>query len=140
MDEPTAGVDPQERIRIRNFISEIAKDKIVILATHIVSDVESIAKEILLLKKGKIIEKGTPYELIVRFCGNLNKINDRIYLRFASYEEGIDITEDFVDGVATGKIKWSAGVLEERLEETFSYRVEGTLEDYTVDVWWVERE
>lgn len=64
LDEPTAGVDPQERIRIRNFISEIAKDKIVILATHIVSDVESIAKEILLLKKGKIIEKGTPYELL----------------------------------------------------------------------------
>lgn len=64
LDEPTAGVDPQERIRIRNFISEIAKDKIVILATHIVSDVESIAKEILLLKKGELLEKGTPYELL----------------------------------------------------------------------------
>ena len=72
LDEPTAGVDPQERIRIRNFISEIAKDKIVILATHIVSDVESIAKEILLLKKGEIIEKGTPYEL-------LEKIKSYVY-------------------------------------------------------------
>lgn len=64
LDEPTAGVDPKERISIRNLISEIAKDRIVLLATHIVSDVESIAKEILLLKKGNIIKKGTPYSLI----------------------------------------------------------------------------
>ena len=64
LDEPTAGVDPQERIHIRNFISEIAKERIVILATHIVSDVESIASEILLLKKGELAGQGTPYELI----------------------------------------------------------------------------
>lgn len=64
LDEPTAGVDPKERISIRNLISEIAKDRIVLLATHIVSDVESIANEILLLKKGNIIRKGTPYSLI----------------------------------------------------------------------------
>lgn len=64
LDEPTAGVDPQERIRIRNFISEIAAERIVILATHIVSDVESIASEILLLKKGELIGQGTPYELL----------------------------------------------------------------------------
>ena len=64
LDEPTAGVDPQERIRIRNFISQIAKDKIVILATHIISDVEAIAKEIIVLKKGKIIDKGTPENLL----------------------------------------------------------------------------
>lgn len=64
LDEPTAGVDPQERIRIRNFISEIAANRIVILATHIVSDVEAIAEEIVLMKKGKIIGRGTPYKLI----------------------------------------------------------------------------
>lgn len=57
LDEPTAGVDPLERIRIRNYISEIAADKIVILATHIVSDVEAIAKEIILLKKGEVIQE-----------------------------------------------------------------------------------
>ena len=71
LDEPTAGVDPQERIRIRNFISEIAKDKIVILATHIVSDVEAVAKEIILLQKGTIIEKGTPYELLEKVKGHV---------------------------------------------------------------------
>lgn len=63
LDEPTAGVDPQERIKIRNFISEIAEDKIIILATHIVSDVEAVAKEILLLKNGKLIRKEEPYDL-----------------------------------------------------------------------------
>lgn len=51
LDEPTAGLDPKERIRIRNFISEIAEDKIVLISTHVVSDIEFIAKEIILLKK-----------------------------------------------------------------------------------------
>ncbi len=64
LDEPTAGVDPQERIKIRNFISEIAEDKIILLATHIVSDVEAIAKEILLLKNGQLIRQEKPYDLL----------------------------------------------------------------------------
>lgn len=64
MDEPTAGLDPMERIRIRNFISEISKNKIVFLATHVVSDVESISKEILIMKKGKVVRWGKPGELL----------------------------------------------------------------------------
>lgn len=64
MDEPTAGLDPKERIRIRNFISDISKDKIVLLATHVVSDVESISKEILIMKSGRVIRQGTPQELL----------------------------------------------------------------------------
>lgn len=63
LDEPTAGLDPKERIRIRNFISEIARDKIVLLATHVVTDVECIAREMLLLKNGVLIKRGTPMEL-----------------------------------------------------------------------------
>lgn len=75
LDEPTAGVDPQERINIRNFISEIASDRIVILATHIVSDVEAIAKEILLMKKGEIIAKGEPYDLITQISDSVYEIH-----------------------------------------------------------------
>ena len=56
MDEPTAGLDPKERIRIRNFISEIASGKIVILATHVISDIEFISKEILLVRQGELIQ------------------------------------------------------------------------------------
>ncbi|MCM1190841.1 MAG: ATP-binding cassette domain-containing protein [Butyrivibrio sp.] len=64
LDEPTAGVDPQERIHIRNYISQIATNRIVLLATHIVSDIEAIAKEILLLRSGNVIEIDTPGRLI----------------------------------------------------------------------------
>ena len=57
LDEPTAGLDPKERIRFRNIISKLSSDRIVIYATHIVSDIESVANEILLLKDGQIIDK-----------------------------------------------------------------------------------
>lgn len=64
LDEPTAGLDPKERIRIRNFISEMAKNKIVLLATHVVSDIEYIAREILIMQNGHIVKGGTPEKLL----------------------------------------------------------------------------
>lgn len=64
LDEPTAGLDPNERIRFRNLISELASDRIVLLSTHIVSDIESIADEILLMKDGNITTSGTAEDLI----------------------------------------------------------------------------
>ena len=63
LDEPTAGLDPNERIRFRNLISELAQDRLVLLSTHIVSDIEYIANEILLMKDGKICIAGTTEEL-----------------------------------------------------------------------------
>ncbi|MDR3239026.1 MAG: ATP-binding cassette domain-containing protein [Clostridiales bacterium] len=57
LDEPTAGLDPKERIRTRELIQSVAGDKIVIVATHVVSDVESIADEIVLMRQGKIVQK-----------------------------------------------------------------------------------
>ena len=71
MDEPTAGLDPEERIRIRNFISEISEGKIVIIATHVMQDIEYIADKIILMKKGNIMEAGTPDELIRKVDGNV---------------------------------------------------------------------
>lgn len=64
LDEPTAGLDPNERIRFRNLISEISEDRLVLLSTHIVSDIEYIASEILLMKDGKLTHKGTADEII----------------------------------------------------------------------------
>lgn len=64
LDEPTAGLDPKERIRIRNFISTIAINKIVIIATHVVTDIEFIAKEVILLKQGQIVMKDEPARLL----------------------------------------------------------------------------
>lgn len=72
LDEPTAGLDPKERIRIRNFISEIAEDKIVLISTHVVSDIEFIAKEIILLKSGQLVSHDT--------CQNLvKKIENKVF-------------------------------------------------------------
>ena len=60
LDEPTAGLDPKERARLRNIISELSIDRIVLFSTHIVSDIEYIAKEIMLIKQGGLIKKDDP--------------------------------------------------------------------------------
>lgn len=64
LDEPTAGLDPNERIRFRNLISELSEERLVLLSTHIVSDIEYIANEIWLMKDGKLMHKGTSDEII----------------------------------------------------------------------------
>ena len=69
LDEPTAGLDPKERVRFRNLIADLAKDKIVLLSTHIVSDVEYIADQILVMKKGTLIMRGTVAELTASLAG-----------------------------------------------------------------------
>lgn len=71
LDEPTAGLDPKERVRFRNLLSEYAGDKIVILSTHIVSDVEAIADEVLLMKKGKFVLQGAVQELTEKANGKV---------------------------------------------------------------------
>ena len=69
LDEPTAGLDPKERIGIRNYIAELSRDKIILFATHVVSDIECIADKVLLLKDGEIIATGTPSQLIENMQG-----------------------------------------------------------------------
>jgi len=71
LDEPTAGLDPKQRIAIRNYISRIAFNKIVIIATHVVSDVEYIASDIIMLKKGVIVENAPPAELVSKIEGDV---------------------------------------------------------------------
>ena len=71
LDEPTAGLDPKERVRFRNLLSDYAGDKIVILSTHIVSDMEAIADEVLLMKKGRFVLQGTVSELIEKAKGKV---------------------------------------------------------------------
>lgn len=67
LDEPTAGLDPKERMRIREKIAEIAKERTVLLSTHVVSDVARIAKEIILLKEGQIVSCDTVEKLCEKF-------------------------------------------------------------------------
>lgn len=72
LDEPTAGLDPKERINFRNMLAELSKDKIILLATHIVSDIECIADEVILIKKGNLIKKDTPENL-------MNSLTDKVF-------------------------------------------------------------
>lgn len=71
LDEPTAGLDPKERVRFRNLISAFSKDRIVIFSTHIVSDVEFIAEKIIMMKSGQIIHFGKPHEITSEIDGQV---------------------------------------------------------------------
>lgn len=73
LDEPSAGLDPKERIGIRKLIAKNSSDKIIFIATHIVSDIENIAKEIILLKDGEIIQKASSQKLIEMVERKLSK-------------------------------------------------------------------
>ena len=68
MDEPTAGLDPKERVRLRQVLAQLAHDRIIIVATHVVSDVEHVASEILLLKEGQLVDQASPAALIEKYA------------------------------------------------------------------------
>ncbi len=115
LDEPTSGLDPKERVRFRNIISSLGKNRIIILSTHIVSDVEYIADSIMIMKNGKMIRTGTEDELAeeVRNCvwkclvpekeamelneryivSNLKNQGDKVELRIVSKEKPIPEAE-----------------------------------------------
>lgn len=69
LDEPTAGLDPKERVRLRNIISSLAKDRIIIFSTHIVSDIETIANTLIMIKDRRIIYSGSPSKIVEKLKG-----------------------------------------------------------------------
>ncbi len=83
LDEPTAGLDPKERVKIRERIAELSKDKIILVSTHVVSDIESIAKKIILIKTGKIID----YANVRSLCDKYNVANlEDVYMKIFGEE------------------------------------------------------
>ena len=91
LDEPTAGLDPEERIRIRNDIAELARDRIVLLATHVVSDIACIAKQVLLIRSGKVIAFDTPQNLLANAEGKIGEFS-------GTYEEIRALQEKYPNG------------------------------------------
>lgn len=87
-DEPTAGLDPKERVRFRNIISSLGSDKIVILATHIVSDISYIANKIILLNQGKITDFGTESDII-------SKVKDKVWECEIPSEKVLEVMNQF---------------------------------------------
>jgi ABC-type multidrug transport system ATPase subunit len=71
LDEPTAGLDPKERIRFSNILSNMAKEKIILLSTHIVSDIEAIANRLIVIREGEIAENGSIDQLIAEVSGKV---------------------------------------------------------------------
>ena len=88
LDEPTSGLDPKERIRFRNIISSLSKGRIIILSTHIVSDVEFIADKILLMKQGRIESQGAVGEIT-------RDIEGRVWEYLADQEEALRMNDIF---------------------------------------------
>lgn len=81
MDEPTAGLDPKQRVIIKRLVSEMSKEMVIIISTHIISDIENIAKEILLLKSGKIIKSGTIQQLVSELPANEKNL-ENLYMHY----------------------------------------------------------
>ena len=123
MDEPTAGLDPSERIRIRNFLSTISQDKIILIATHIVSDIEAIAKEILLLREGKLLRKGRPEEL-------LREIHGKVFEVKTGVDETLDVNAFRISNIRVAENEKIYRVVSDQVPEGKSvHKVEPGLEE-----------
>ena len=75
VDEPTAGLDPEERLRFRNLLADLGVDKLVILSTHIVSDVETIAGQLAIMQRGRLVACATPEDILARARGQVWSVN-----------------------------------------------------------------
>ena len=124
LDEPTAGLDPKQRIAIRNYIAKIALQKIVLIATHVVSDVEYIAKEVIFLKKGQITDLAPAHELAA-------KIDGKVWELTCKSEEVAKLQQTYrVINIAQTETGVTLRVLSDSTPEGDAKTVAPTLEDY----------
>jgi len=123
LDEPTAGLDPEERIRLRNHIAEISADRTVLLATHVVDDIECIADRVILMKKGKLLRFDTPSALMDEIAGKVGEYR-------GTFEEVCELKEKYGKGQT---IRRRDGYIfraaEDDLPENFERVSDITLED-----------
>lgn len=121
-DEPTAGLDPKERIRFMNIISELANERTILLATHIVSDIEQIAGQILFLKEGELIAQGSLSQ-----C--LDLLKNSVFEKLCTHQEYEKIVEDYRISrvISAGEKLMVRFVGPQPIED--SHLVEPTLED-----------
>lgn len=123
LDEPTAGLDPEERIRLRNHIAGLSKDRIVLLATHVVSDIECIAEKVILMKKGEILRFASPLQLMDEILGKVCEIQ-------GTFEEVNLWKETYGKGqILRRRTGFVLRVAQDNLPETFLPVEDITLED-----------
>jgi len=131
VDEPTAGLDPEERVRFRSLIAELSGERIVILSTHIVSDVEATATHIALIRKGQLIQHATPEEL-------LNHVEGKVWEWTVSSAELTALKQQYL---ISGTIRRSDGVRVRAVSDTqpapqaqcVAPRLEDAYLDYVAD-------
>ncbi len=132
LDEPTAGLDPEERIKIRNYVSELSGKRIVILATHVVSDIECIASKILLLKQGELMAEDTPYTLI-------QSVADKIFEKLCSHNELKDLMLKYPKGnVSQAAEGLRYRIVQDECPEGFQ-KAEGTPNLEDVYLYWFKK-
>lgn len=123
-DEATAGLDPKIRIEVRNLISEIARDKIVLIATHVVQDVEYIARKLIVMRQGKLVACDTVDKL-------LSSMNGKVYEVVADYDDVKAIENQYI---VSNMLQVSNGIrmriIAESLPELDAQAVPPSLEDY----------
>lgn len=123
LDEPTAGLDPTERVRFRNLISELSKERIVILSTHIVSDIEYIANEIWLMKEGQIVQQGNLDDMLA-------SMQDNVYACKVSQADATKMMKQFkVSNMKSEKGMVELRIIADRPPIPEACVVEPTLED-----------
>ena len=127
LDEPTAGLDPKERIRFRNIISKLSKERIVILATHIVSDVEYIAKEVLIVSEGSLISKGTTKELTQNLEGKVWEV------KTDEEHASIMMEKNLVGNIIPINGGYQLRVISSKKPDVTAAQVEPALEDVFLD-------
>lgn len=132
LDEPTAGLDPEERIKIRNYVSELSGERIVILATHVVSDIECIASKILLLKQGELMAEDTPHALI-------QSVADKIFEKLCDHNELKDLMLKYPKGnVSQAAEGLRYRIVQDECPEEFQ-RADGTPNLEDVYLYWFKK-
>ena len=123
LDEPTAGLDPQERIRFRNLITKFSENRIVLLATHIVSDIEFIANQVILLKDGQLIKQDTPAALI-------NGMNGKVW-RVSATDQTVDekLRQLRISNMIREHDEIRMRVIDDKKPDVSAVNVQGNLED-----------
>ena len=123
LDEPTAGLDPTERVRFRNLISELSKERIVILSTHIVSDVEYIANEIWLMKNGRLMQQGSLNDV-------LDSMPEKVWSLAVSQEEAAKLMKEHkVSNMKTDRDGVELRIISAQQPSAYAEVVQPNLED-----------
>lgn len=123
LDEPTAGLDPKERVRFRNMISSLGKNRIVLLSTHIVSDIDYIADKILIMKNGDLIQEGTENSIV-------EKVEGHVWKCVVSEKEAEQIAKRYiVSNIKNSGSNVELRIISEKQPVLNAQNVESTLED-----------